>query len=71
MAEFKHESKQVPPRREDTEHSLGEAAAAGAAGTENGEKLKAELDDLLNEIDGVLETNAERFVKDFIQKGGE
>ena len=27
-----------------------------------GEELKAELDDLLDEIDGVLETNAEEFV---------
>jgi prokaryotic ubiquitin-like protein Pup len=38
---------------------------------EKGEKLKAELDDLLDEIDEVLETNAEDFVKSYIQKGGE
>ena len=36
-----------------------------------GEELKAELDDLLDEIDGVLETNAEEFVKNYGQKGGE
>ena len=36
-----------------------------------GEKLKAELDDLLDEIDDVLETNAEDFVKSYVQKGGE
>jgi prokaryotic ubiquitin-like protein Pup len=36
-----------------------------------GEKLKAELDDLLDEIDEVLETNAEDFVKSYVQKGGE
>ncbi len=41
------------------------------AGSESGEKLKAELDDLLDEIDEVLETNAEDFVKSYIQKGGE
>mgnify|MGYP001307707158 FL=1 len=35
------------------------------------EELKAELDDLLDEIDGVLETNAEEFVKNYVQKGGE
>jgi ubiquitin-like protein Pup len=29
------------------------------------------LDDLLDEIDEVLETNAEEFVKSYIQKGGE
>jgi ubiquitin-like protein Pup len=39
--------------------------------SESGEKLKAELDDLLDEIDEVLETNAEDFVKSYVQKGGE
>ena len=34
-----------------------------APATERGEKLKAELDDLLDEIDEVLETNAEDFVE--------
>lgn len=31
----------------------------------------ADLDSLLDEIDGVLETNAEEFVRSFIQKGGQ
>ena len=39
--------------------------------SESGEKLKADLDDLLDEIDGVLETNAEDFVKSYVQKGGQ
>lgn len=39
--------------------------------SEKGEALKSELDDLLDEIDEVLETNAEEFVKAYIQKGGE
>ena len=39
--------------------------------SETGEKLKADLDDLLDEIDDVLETNAEDFVKSYIQKGGQ
>lgn len=30
-----------------------------------------EVDDLLDEIDSVLEANAEEFVRGFIQKGGE
>ena len=38
---------------------------------ESGEKLKADMDDLLDEIDEVLETNAEEFVKSYIQKGGQ
>ena len=41
------------------------------ATNEAGEKLKAELDDLLDEIDEVLEENAEEFVKNYVQKGGE
>ncbi len=39
--------------------------------SDKGDKLKAELDDLLDEIDGVLETNAEDFVKSYVQKGGQ
>ena len=41
------------------------------APSERGEKLKGELDDLLDEIDEVLEVNAEDFVKSYVQKGGE
>ena len=41
------------------------------ATSEPGEKIKAELDDLLDEIDEVLESNAEDFVKSYVQKGGE
>jgi prokaryotic ubiquitin-like protein Pup len=41
------------------------------ATTERGEKLKAEIDDLLDEIDEVLEDNAEEFVRNYVQKGGE
>jgi len=41
------------------------------ARSERGEELKAELDDLLDEIDEVLETNAEDFVKSYVQKGGQ
>jgi prokaryotic ubiquitin-like protein Pup len=43
---------------------------APAAGKQ-GEKIKADLDDLLDEIDSVLEDNAEEFVKSYVQKGGQ
>lgn len=36
-----------------------------------GEKLKEEMDEILDEIDSVLEENAEEFVKSYVQKGGE
>lgn len=48
-----------------------EEVVSSEASTQQGEKLKAELDDLLDEIDDVLESNAEDFVKSYIQKGGE
>ena len=48
-----------------------EEVAAEAAPAKQGEKLKADLDELLDEIDEVLETNAEEFVKSYVQKGGE
>ena len=33
--------------------------------------LERELDDLLDEVDAVLEENAEEFVKNYVQKGGQ
>jgi ubiquitin-like protein Pup len=47
-------------------------ADAGQAQTAaKGEKLKEEMDDILDEIDSVLEENAEEFIKSYVQKGGE
>jgi len=33
--------------------------------------LQRDLDDLLDQVDAVLEENAEEFVKSYVQKGGE
>jgi ubiquitin-like protein Pup len=60
-------NKQQPAQRRDDDV----VDAAAPATSETGEKLKAELDDLLDEIDEVLETNAEEFVKSYVQKGGQ
>ncbi|MGH7255902.1 MAG: ubiquitin-like protein Pup [Nitrospirales bacterium] len=38
---------------------------------ESGKKLKDDIDNLVDEIDDVLEKNAEEFVKNYVQKGGE
>ncbi len=65
MAERQQKSKPSSDRQEET---IEESAPPT---TESGDKLKAELDDLLDEIDEVLETNAEDFVKSYVQKGGE
>jgi prokaryotic ubiquitin-like protein Pup len=47
------------------------ATEQAPATSERGEKIKAELDDLLDEIDEVLEDNAEEFVRNYVQKGGQ
>lgn len=64
MAEREQKRKASPARSD-------EVAEEAPARSDQGEKLKGELDDLLDEIDDVLETNAEEFVKAYVQKGGE
>ena len=68
MAERTQKSKAVPTRTQD---EVAAEVAEAPATTATGEKLKAELDDLLDEIDDVRETNAEDFVKSYVQKGGQ
>ena len=66
MAERTHKPKQAA-RSTETDEVVDTTTPV----SESGEKLKAELDDLLDEIDEVLETNAEDFVKSYVQKGGQ
>ena len=61
------ESRRRSRRRPSSDEEVVEEAPPTS---EQGEKIKAELDDLLDEIDEVLETNAEDFVKSYVQKGG-
>ena len=65
MPEREQKKKQTTTR---TDEAVEEAVPAGSA---QGDKIKAELDELLDEIDEVLETNAEDFVRSYIQKGGQ
>ncbi|MBO0692742.1 MAG: ubiquitin-like protein Pup [Acidimicrobiaceae bacterium] len=65
MPEREQIKKSSPPRTEE------ETVTDVPAHSEKGEELKAELDDLLDEIDEVLEENAEEFVRSYVQKGGE
>ena len=65
MAEREQKKKSAPAR---TEEVVDEEAVAPSG---QGEKLKAELDELLDEIDEVLEDNAEEFVRSYVQKGGQ
>jgi ubiquitin-like protein Pup len=66
MAEREQKRKPAPSRQtEDVEDVVATPPA------KQGEKIKAELDELLDEIDEVLEENAEDFVRNYVQKGGE
>lgn len=51
--------------------SEAEETAAEIVDEEQGEALTERIDDILDEIDTVLEENAEEFVKNYVQKGGE
>ncbi|MDF1602456.1 ubiquitin-like protein Pup [Nocardioides sp. YIM 152315] len=58
-----------PRKSSETDEVVETAPESDVA--ERKDALDNDVDDLLDEIDDVLETNAEDFVKSFIQKGGE
>ncbi|MHB2024340.1 MAG: ubiquitin-like protein Pup [Mycobacteriales bacterium] len=57
-------------RAEDPEETTAEATASESVG-ERQEKLSEDVDAMLDEIDSVLEENAEDFVRSYVQKGGQ
>jgi len=61
----KHQSKKSGTPQESEETQANPKVA------ETGQRLKEEMDDLVDEIDKVLEENAAEFVKNYVQKGGE
>lgn len=63
MAE-QEQSKRQQPADEAQETEVVESEASASDMTEG-------IDDLLDEIDSVLEENAEEFVKNYVQKGGQ
>jgi ubiquitin-like protein Pup len=65
-----HDSGQTRPQRE-REAEVEETAEATSDVAERHEKLTEDVDAILDEIDDVLETNAEDFVRAFVQKGGQ
>ena len=66
MAEQEYSKEQIP--NEDSDSSVNEEVASQ---NQTNSELASELDGLLDEIDSVLETNAEEFVKSYVQKGGQ
>jgi ubiquitin-like protein Pup len=64
--------KKLPAKRSD-EGGEGEPDKEGGPQklAKRGKELKEEMDALVDEIDEVLEENAEEFVKNYVQRGGE
>lgn len=58
-------------KKREARPSEGEEARPSPSLSEKGKKLKEDLDTLLDEIDEVLEENAEEFVRSYVQRGGE
>ncbi|MEP6598055.1 MAG: ubiquitin-like protein Pup [Actinomycetota bacterium] len=65
-----HDSSQNRPQKHG-ENVDDVAAEASTDVAERHDKLSEDVDAILDEIDDVLETNAEDFVRSFVQKGGQ
>ena len=65
-----HDSGQSRPQRQHDEE-VEETTEASSDVAERHEKLSEDVDAILDEIDDVLESNAEDFVRAFVQKGGQ
>ncbi|MGI3784325.1 MAG: ubiquitin-like protein Pup [Janthinobacterium lividum] len=55
-------------RKSDDEETVEDLPAVDSA---HKAELDSDVDSILDEIDGVLEVNAEEFVRSFVQKGGQ
>lgn len=65
-----HDSGQSRPQRPQQDE-VEQDVETGSEVAERHEKLSEDVDAILDEIDDVLETNAEDFVRAFVQKGGQ
>jgi len=63
-----HDNNQIKRSRREEDQTDQDTVAVAAA---NNAELDNEVDSLLDEIDKILEVNAEDFVKSFVQKGGQ
>lgn len=64
MSEQQHKNTRKSEDAEEQVETTGVDAEAKA-------RLDDDVDSILDEIDGVLEENAEEFVRSFVQKGGQ
>ncbi len=71
MASSEGGGQQRASRRSGESDEAEVTAEAGSDVQERHEKLADDVDALLDDIDDVLEENAEEFVRGYIQKGGQ
>jgi len=63
--------KKQEPKRGGDEGAGGREGSGPKKLAKKGKELKEEMDALVDEIDEVLEENAEEFVKNYVQRGGQ
>jgi ubiquitin-like protein Pup len=63
--------KKLPAKRADEGEGEPDKEGGPQKLAKRGKELKEEMDALVDEIDEVLEENAEEFVKNYVQRGGE
>ena len=82
LAARRHATKLAMPMAAESEQKQrpksGDGSGSSAKGdggkkkiAKRGKELKEEMDSLVDEIDAVLEENAEEFVKNYVQRGGQ
>ena len=63
--------KKLPAKRADEGEGEPDKEGGPQKLAKRGKELKEEMDALVDEIDEVLEENAEEFVKNYVQRGGQ
>jgi len=63
--------KKLPAKRGDEGEGEPDKEGGPQKLAKRGKELKEEMDALVDEIDEVLEENAEEFVKNYVQRGGQ
>lgn len=71
MGQRVQETQEKARRSDRSGEATPEGAAPSSAVAKKGKKLAEGIDKILDEIDGVLEENAEELVKSYVQRGGE
>ena len=59
-------------KQKPTEEKAADPKGADAKDlSKKGDEIKADMDDLMDQIDNVLEENAQEFITNYVQRGGQ